>query len=78
MNRHSPQEPELHEIFKSSQFRQTNDKVDIRPLKALVFAKFPEDSAIYDVVVTEPDFLDRSEFSVKISVWLKLLRRIKK
>ena len=51
--------------------------VDIRSLKALVFERFPKDSAIYDVLLSEQDLLDRSEFSAKVDVWLKLLRRIK-
>lgn len=77
MNRHSPQEPELHEISTSSQLRQTKDNVDIRPIKTLVFAKFPKDSAIYDVLFTERDLLSASEFLIKVDVWLRLLRRLK-
>jgi hypothetical protein len=77
MNRHSLHEPELHEISTSKQLRQTKDKVDITPIKALVFAKFPKDSAIYDVLFTERDLLSVSEFLIKVDVWMKLLRRLK-
>jgi hypothetical protein len=77
MNRHSPQEPELHEISTSSQLRRTTDKVDITPIKALVFQKFPKDSAIYDVLFSERDLLSVSEFLIKVDVWLRLLRRLK-
>jgi len=52
-------------------------KINVKPLKEFVFAKYPKDSAIYDVIVTEQDFLDKSEFLAKVGVWLKLSRRIK-
>lgn len=51
--------------------------VDIRSLKALVSERFPRDSPIYDVLLSEHDLLDMSEFSAKVDVWLKLLRRIR-
>jgi len=56
---------------------QPRGRVDIRALKAFVFAKYPKDSAIYEVILTEQDFLGTSEFLAKVSVWLKLSRRIK-
>lgn len=56
---------------------QPRGTVDIRPFKAFVLANYPKDSAVYDVVVTDQDFLDAAEFSAKVGVWLKLSRRIK-
>jgi hypothetical protein len=59
----------------SSFASQYKGKVDVRPLKSLVFAKFPKNSPIYDILLAEKDLLEQSEFLAKADVWLKLLRR---
>jgi len=56
---------------------QPRKRIDLRALKAFVFSNYQKDSALYDVIVTEEDFLDASELSAKIDVWLKLSRRLK-
>ncbi len=56
---------------------ENNATIDIRPLKTFVSANYHKDSAIYEVIVTEQDFLEQAEFFAKVGVWLKLSRRIK-
>jgi hypothetical protein len=51
-------------------------RVDIRALKALVFGRFPKNTAIYEVMLTEKDSLGVFELMVKVDVWLKLLRSV--
>lgn len=58
-------------------YRRVREKIDIRLLKALVFANYSKDSALFDVIETEEDFLDVIDFCVKVGVWLKLSRRSK-
>jgi hypothetical protein len=71
---HKAQETEISALESICLSRKT---VDIRPLKAFVRANYQKDSAIYEVVVTDEDFLDAAEFSAKVGVFLKLSRRIK-
>ena len=70
------QRPQAYQTHAVSYVSQSKGNVDVRPLKLLVFAQFPKDSAIYDVLLAEKDSLDVSEFLVKVDIWLKLLRRI--
>ncbi len=50
--------------------------VGIRELKAFVHDMLPAKSPLRDLILTEPDVLPSSEFLVKCSVWLKLLRKM--
>lgn len=65
------------ETYTSQNACQPRKRVDLRALKAFVFSNYKKDSALYDVIVTEEDFLDALEVSAKIDIWLKLSRRIK-
>jgi hypothetical protein len=51
--------------------------IDIRPLKVLVFEKFPQASLVRQVILAERDFLSIYEFLAKIETWLNLLKMIK-
>lgn len=77
MNRHLAQNVQETEPIAVGNACQSRKMVDIRPLKALVHANYHKDSAIYDVVMTDEDFLDAAEFSAKVGIFLKLSRRIK-
>ena len=50
-------------------------KVDIRALKSFVMENYPKGSALYDIMVTEEDFIEIHEFCAKMGIWLKLSRR---
>jgi hypothetical protein len=50
-------------------------RVDIRPLKRLVFGRFPKNTILYAVMLTERDSLNVFELLVKVDTWLKLLQR---
>jgi hypothetical protein len=47
--------------------------VSLVELKALVKRLLREDSVLRSVVLSEPDFLERSEAMVKLQVYVKLL-----
>jgi hypothetical protein len=55
--------------------RRSRKTVDIRALKAFVCNNYSKESAIYDVIGTNEDFLEAAEFSALVGVWLKLSRR---
>jgi hypothetical protein len=50
-------------------------RLDLRPLKRFVVESYPKDSAIFDIIVAEPDFIDALEFLAKMKIYLKLSRR---
>lgn len=49
-------------------------KINIRPLKEQVLSNFPVNSALREVVLSEPDEMTAEEFSIKLDNWLTLLR----
>lgn len=50
-------------------------KLNIKPLKELVFKEFPPDSVLRDLILSEDDELTAEEFIVKTRTWLKLVNR---
>jgi len=77
MNGNHAQKSQKNETGALENACQSRKTVDIRPLKAFVCANYPKDSALYEVVVTDEDFLDVAEFAVKVGIFLKLSRRTK-
>jgi hypothetical protein len=75
MNRDFIQKSCPRTTFAFEKSPRAESKVNISTLKTLVATRCSKDSAIYDVMLTERDFLDLSEFLAKVDVWLKLLRR---
>ena len=53
-------------------------QVDIRRVKSFVSAHYSKDSAIYDVIMSEDDFLEPSDFVAKLRIWDKLSGREKR
>jgi len=49
-------------------------RVDLRKLKVFAHNRLPIESPLRNLILTEPDQLPSSEFLVKASVWLRLLR----
>jgi len=77
MNGNPAQKSQKNETGTLENACQSRKTVDIRPLKAFVCANYPKDSALYEVVVADEDFLDVAEFAVKVGIFLKLSRRTK-
>jgi len=50
------------------------DKVNIRRLKNFAFENLTRDWVLREILLSEPDEMDGSEFCVKANVWLKLSR----
>lgn len=55
--------------------RLLTEKIDFRPLKSCVAENYPKNSAIYEVIVSEEDFITKSDFLAKMGIYLKLARR---
>ncbi|MGA2682047.1 MAG: hypothetical protein ABSF44_09640 [Candidatus Bathyarchaeia archaeon] len=53
------------------------NKVDIRPLKLVVFEKFPLDSPLRATILGEKDVMSAEELVSKAETWLLLLRSAK-
>jgi len=49
-------------------------KVKIRRLKNFAFQCLPKDSMLREILLSDSDELDGSEFCAKLDVWLKLAR----
>lgn len=49
-------------------------KVNIRRLKAFAFENLPKGWVLRDLLLTEHDELEPSEFCAKMDLWLKLAR----
>jgi len=49
-------------------------KVDIKPLKSLILAKFPSNHTLRFVLLAERDVLEAEEFLTKLETWLNILR----
>ncbi len=54
---------------------ETKRRISIRRLKDFALEKLPSNSALRDVLLAEDDELEAVDLSVKIDVWLKLLKR---
>jgi len=76
VRRKPPSSEEKEEILTNFQRRpyQVTGKVDIRPIKALVFKKFSKGHVLRNVVLGERDLLSGTEFLAKMETWLKLLQ----
>ena len=48
--------------------------VDIRPIKAYVFAKFRSSCFLSKVLTQEPDLIPASDFVGKLGTWLAILK----
>jgi hypothetical protein len=48
-------------------------QVDVRPLKRFVASTLPSTTAIYAVIMGEPDEMSATDFLAKIPTWLKLV-----
>jgi len=48
-------------------------KLNIQGLKRFALDKLPRDSPLRELLLSERDELDKSEFLAKMDVWLKLL-----
>ena len=51
------------------------EKIDFRPMKSYVAKNYPKNSATYEVIVSEEDFITKSDFLAKMGIYLKLARR---
>ena len=65
------------EKSETENLRRKNAVVDIRSFKSLISQNFPRNSSIYEVVMSDSDFLVPEDFVSKLSIWLKLCRRIR-
>jgi hypothetical protein len=52
--------------------RQKLVQVDIGKLKEFAFNNIPKDNPLREIILSERDLLDSTEFLVKIDVWLRL------
>jgi hypothetical protein len=50
-------------------------KVNIRRLKDFAFKEIPRDNLLREILLGERDELEITEFTSKIDIWLRLLRR---
>ena len=48
-------------------------QVNIHGLKELVLTRIPKTSPFREIILSEPDVLDTTEFLIKMDVWLRLL-----
>jgi len=49
--------------------------INIRRLKTFALANLPRSSILRDLLLSEPDELPKTDFIVKIGLWLKISRR---
>jgi hypothetical protein len=53
-------------------------KVNIQRLKDFAFKEIPRDNLLREILLSERDELEITEFASKIDIWLRLLRRTHK
>ena len=62
-------------MTKSLTATEMKDLVDIRRLKTFAYENLPRSSILRDLLLSEPDELPKTDFVVKIGLWLKISRR---
>jgi hypothetical protein len=48
--------------------------VDLRPLKAFVLKSLSDTSMLKNIIVRDNDFVNATEFVIKVRIWLMLLQ----
>jgi len=66
----------VDDVGDESRARAPKNRVDIKPLKKLVFEKFPKDCALRSALLAERDVLETYEFLAKMETFLNLLKVI--
>jgi len=74
MNPQPLQKSQFPKTYPRQYSHRVEGKVNIKPLKVLVFEKFPKDCVLRDVLLSERDLLNVTEFLAKMETWLKLLQ----
>jgi len=62
-------------MTKSLTVTEIKGLIDIRRLKTFAYDNLPRSSILRDLLLSEPDELPKTEFMVKIGLWLKISRR---
>lgn len=53
---------------------QHSRKLDFRPLKLFARERLPRDWALREILLTEKDEIEVTEFIAKLDVWFRLLK----